>query len=75
MSSPIRVFSDPQLAWMSQYKVLPGSDEQGAQYPWSMAVLVFDTNGDLLRQERQADPSRMTQLVLDTIQEFEKRKS
>jgi hypothetical protein len=73
--SPIRIFSDPELAWMSEYNVLPseGHEDDGGIRPWSMAVLTFDTNGDLIQQKRNVEPSHATQLVLDTIENIPKQ--
>lgn len=61
---------------MSQYKVLSvkNDDEGGAKFPWSMALLNFDTNGELTVRKRKVEPSHSTQLVLDIINDLSKKK-
>ena len=65
-TSKVRIFSDPQLSFMASYEII-GDD---IDHRWSMTMLVFDTNGDILRVERDVDPSRSNQLVSSTIREL-----
>jgi hypothetical protein len=48
---------------MTTYKVV--GDESDPR--WSMHLLVFDTDGTLVRLERNVDPSHATQLVRETM--------
>jgi hypothetical protein len=57
-----RIFSDQALEWMTAYNIV------GAER-WSLAMIVFDTNGAIQRLERNVDPSRARQLVQVIIQE------
>jgi len=66
-SSPIRLFVDPDLEWMTAYKVV-GNDNSR----WSLTMIVFDSNGAIRRLGRNVDPSHVVQLVRE---EEEKKKS
>ena len=59
----IRIFSDPGLSFMTSYDIIG----DGIDHRWSMTMLVFDTNGDILQLERDVDPSRCNELVASTI--------
>jgi hypothetical protein len=59
---------------MSEYAVLSGEkDDERGTYPWSMAMLTFDTDGGLIEQNRNVKPSHSTQLVLDTIKNMSEK--
>ena len=62
---PLRIFSDPDLTWMTTYKVVGESDR------WSMAMIAFDTKGTIFRFERDIDPSHAFQMVVNTTQSIE----
>ncbi|CAJ1954444.1 unnamed protein product [Cylindrotheca closterium] len=57
--SPIQIFSDPDLAWMNQYKASEG---------WFMSMLTFDTDGAIVENNVNIQSSSVTQLVLDTLE-------
>jgi hypothetical protein len=72
LSSTIRIFSDSQMAWMSQYNIF-SNDDEGSRFPWSMASLTFDTSGAMLERNRNVNPSHSTQIVTDTIKKLSKK--
>lgn len=57
--SLIPIFSDPDLAWMNQYKATEG---------WYMSMMTFDTDGSIVENNANIQPSSVTQLVLDTLE-------
>lgn len=57
--SLIPIFSDPDLAWMNQYKASEG---------WSMSMLTFDTDGTIVERNTNIQPASVTQLVVDTLE-------
>ncbi|KAL3944433.1 MAG: hypothetical protein SGBAC_001511 [Bacillariaceae sp.] len=57
--SLIPIFSDPDLAWMNQYKATEG---------WCMSMMTFDTDGSIVENNANIQPSAVTQLVLDTLE-------
>eukprot|EP00546_Thalassionema_frauenfeldii_P008799 CAMPEP_0178909016 /NCGR_PEP_ID=MMETSP0786-20121207/8253_1 /TAXON_ID=186022 /ORGANISM="Thalassionema frauenfeldii, Strain CCMP 1798" /LENGTH=274 /DNA_ID=CAMNT_0020581001 /DNA_START=261 /DNA_END=1085 /DNA_ORIENTATION=+ len=67
-SPPFRIFSDPQLEWMSQYSDLDGN-EQGNN-PWTISMITFDTDGEVCQRSQNVDTSHAKQLVLDTMKEM-----
>ena len=51
--SSMQLFADPDLQWMTAYKVVV----------WSLTLLVFDTDGVVTRLESNVDPSRVVSMV------------
>lgn len=63
MTTSIQTFSDPNLDWMNAYETV-GDDR------WAMSMIVFDTDGRILKLEKQVDPSQASRLLVETIAEL-----
>lgn len=62
MATPIRIFSDVKLEWMTMYSAVVNEER------WSMSVHVFDTDGTIQTHKRQVDPSMASQLMMDVAE-------
>ena len=49
----MQLFADPDLQWMTAYKVVV----------WSLTLLVFDTDGAVTRLETNVDPRQVVSMV------------
>lgn len=65
VETPIRIFSDSKLDWMTTYSTVV-NDER-----WSMSVHVVDTDGIIQTHERQVDPSNASQFVMDAVKSID----
>jgi hypothetical protein len=68
VQSRLRMFSDPELKFMTAYGLVGGDD---ADYRWSMSMLVFDTNGTKPKVIRDVDPSHASQMALKAMKEHQ----
>jgi len=66
-----RILSDPRLSFVTNYEIVGGDNTAVVDHRWSMAMLAFDTNGDLVRVERDVDPSRCSELVYNTTKDLD----
>ena len=56
----IQLYADPDLQWMTSYDVVT---------TWSLALLVFDTDGVVLRCEPNVDPRQAMSMIVQTEEE------
>jgi len=61
-SNKIHILCDAQWSFMKKYEIVGDTID----HPWSMAMMAFDTKGDIVRMERDVEPSHCNQLVSDT---------
>ena len=66
VESPLRIFSDPELKFMNAYEVVGGDDND---FRWSMSMMTFDTDGKKPKILHDVDPSRASQMALESMQE------
>lgn len=64
VETSIRIFSDTKLEWMFMYSAVV-DDER-----WSMSLYVFDSDGIIQTHSRQVDPSKASQLVMDSVDDI-----
>lgn len=70
IESSLRIFSDPEMKFLSAYEVVGGDD---TDYRWSMSMLVFDTDGKKPKVIRDVDPSHASQMALKLMKEYESK--
>jgi len=63
----IQILSDPRLSFMTKYEIIGDTID----HRWSMAMLAFDTKGNLVRMERDVEPSHCSQLVSNTTKDLD----
>lgn len=66
-TTTLRILCDPRLSFMTKYGIV---GDNIIDHQWSMAVLVFDTRGSIVRTERDVEPSLCSELVSNIIKDL-----
>lgn len=61
----LQILCDPGWSFMTTYEIVGDSIDR----QWSMTMLAFDTKGDLIRLDRDVEPSRCGDLVASVMKD------